>query len=97
MDECRDRLEKEIKDFEEIIGHKIQSICSHSAAVNRRLGVSNNAILKDGIPSNWNINYEAYDEKMYEHVDCHIMDGFVLKNYGFSYRDTPTSAIKEES
>lgn len=39
--------------------------------------------------------FEAYDAKMYEDVDCHIMDGGILNNYGFSYVDTPLSAISE--
>lgn len=94
--ECRKRLALEIRQFEVSIGHKISSICSHGAPANVRLGVSSNALVEDGIPPDCPAEFEAYDRAMYEYVDCHIMDGSLLFNYGFSYRNTPLSAIRAE-
>lgn len=96
LDECRERLKKEIREFEETIGHEIYSICSHGAASNVKLNISSNVITEDGIPVDFTVAFEAYDRDMYQYVDCHIMDSTILNNFGFSYRDTPFSAMKEE-
>jgi len=92
---CKARLKRDIEQFEEMIGHKINSICSHGAPANTRLCISNNSITEAGIPDNCTVEFEAYSKKMYKCVDCHIMDGRLRLNYGFSYKDTPVSAIED--
>ena len=89
---CREMLKREIEEFENTIGHRITSICSHGSP---GLHISNNALVEDGIPEGWTVEFEAYEKAMYDHVDCHIMDCSILNNYGFAYRDTPISAIRE--
>lgn len=96
LDECRERLKKEIREFEETIGHKIYSICSHGAAANVKLNISSNVITEGGIPADFTVAFEAYDRNMYQYVDCHIMDSSILNNFGFSYQDTPFSAMGEK-
>lgn len=89
---CREMLKREIEEFENTIGHRITSICSHGSP---GLHISNNALVEDGIPEGWTVEFEAYEKAMYDHVDCHIMDCSILNNYGFAYRDTPSFAIRE--
>lgn len=91
----RDRLKNEINRFEEIIGSTVVSCCSHGAPENVKIGISNNALTEGFDMSRLGVLFEAYDAKMYEDVDCHIMDGSILHNCGFSYVDTPLSAMNE--
>lgn len=91
----KQRLKEDIRRFEEIIGHKIFSCCSHGAPENVALGISNNAITESEDPSEFGLGFEAYSKDMYDFVDCHIMDGTLIRNFGFSYADTPVSAIGE--
>lgn len=100
MDLMTDLLKKDILRFEEIVCHKVHSICSHGAPENVLLKVANNTITERLLKAGGgyellNIDFEAYDSTMYNDVDCHIMDGGVLGHYGFSYKDTPISAIDE--
>ncbi len=90
----KQRLKEDIRRFEEIIGHKTFSCCSHGAPENRALGISNNAITESIRDlSEFGLGFEAYQKEMYEFVDCHIMDSNILYNFGFSYADTPVTAI----
>lgn len=97
LDYARNRFRADVIRFEEIIGHKIKSCCSHGTVDNVRLGISNNCIT-DGIPmSVFGLQFEAYDQQMYEKdVDCHIMDCSLLFNYGFAYKDTPITSIDND-
>lgn len=92
----RMRLANDIKKFEEIIGSKISSCCSHGAEENIRLGISNNVITEKQDMKTFSLDFEAYDYEMYsKYIDCHIMDANVLFNCGFAYKDTPINAIDE--
>lgn len=94
--ECmKQRLKEEIKKFEELIGHKTFSCCSHGAPENARLGISNNAITENADMEEFQIGFEAYQKALYDFVDCHIMDGALINNFGFSYADTPISAVDD--
>ncbi len=93
MELMKQRLKEDIQRFEEIIGHEIFSCCSHGAPENRVLGISNNAITEKADMMEFGLKFEAYDKKLYEAVDCHVMDGSLLYNFGFSYADTPITAI----
>lgn len=86
-------LKNEIKDFEHIIGHKINSICSHGADENIRLGISNNIITEVRGTDVFGVKFEAYDADLYKDIDCHIMDCTVTRGFGFAYYDNPYSAI----
>lgn len=88
------RLKRDIRRFEKITGVKIYSCCSHGAVENSELGISNNAITENADMEEFGLGFEAYDKKLYEDVDCHIMDSCVIRNFGFSYKDNPISAIK---
>lgn len=87
------RLKQDIQKFEETIGHKIFSCCSHGAAENIKIGMSNNTITETADMRDFDIEFEAYSKSLYEYVDCHIMDQDIVYNFGFSYADTPISAI----
>ena len=90
----RERFIRETQRFEEITGCKVRSVCSHGHPVNKQLGISNNAITENFDLTKWGILFEAYEQKMYrDDIDCHILDGGILKNYGFQYKDNPYDAI----
>lgn len=89
-------LKGEVQRFEDIIGQKIYSCCSHGALENAMLGISNNAITEKADMSVFGLEFEAYDKELYEFVDCHIMDGSLICNFGFSYADTPITAIDDK-
>ncbi len=96
IDAMRIRLSNDIKKFEEIIGSKISSCCSHGAEENIKLGISNNVLTEKQDMKMFSVDFEAYDYKMYsKYIDCHIMDANILYNCGFSYKDTPISAVDE--
>ena len=90
-----ERLKCEIQEFEMIIGHKIHSICSHGADENINLGVSNNTITEERDMCIFGVDFEAYSEKIYKDIDCHIMDCTITRGYGFAYYDNPYSAVDE--
>lgn len=89
-------LRKEICAFEKKVGFSIDSICSHGTATNLKIGHSNNWILDDKeLDDSWGgCRFEAYNKKMYDFVDTHIMDCDLLFNYGFAYKDNPYCAIE---
>lgn len=87
------RLKQEIVKFEKLISHKTFSCCSHGAPENIKMGISNNAITEGREMKELGIAFEAYSKELYEDVDCHIMDQSILRNFGFSYADTPISAV----
>lgn len=91
----QETLHDEIIDFENVIGHKIHSICGHGTPVNDLLKLSNNALVEGVDISNYGVKFEAYQRTIYDNIDCHIMDCSVIKNGGFAYRDTPISAIQK--
>lgn len=93
MELMKQQLKEDIRKFEEMTGHKIFSCCSHGAPENRALGISNNAITENTDMSEFGLGFEAYQKEMYDYVDCHIMDGSLLLYYGFSYADTPVTAV----
>ena len=93
MELMKQQLKEDIRRFEEIIGHKTFSCCSHGAPENRQLGISNNSITEHADLSEFGLEFEAYNKELYEFVDCHIMDSGLLGNFGFSYADTPITAI----
>lgn len=96
LSQCEKNLEEDILHFESLIGAKINSICSHGAPENRRLNISNNTLTENQVLSKYGVLFEAYDREMYDNsVDCHVMDGTILINYGFAYKDTPISAIDQ--
>lgn len=95
MELMKEKLKADIRRFEEITGHKTFSCCSHGASENRMLGISNNAITENADMAEFGLGFEAYQKEMYDYVDCHIMDGNILYNFGFSYADTPISAVDE--
>ena len=91
----RERLKKEIAEFQRLLPKKISSVCSHGAAANRRIRCSNNVLLEGECCDDYSIEFEAYDKIMYEkYVDEHIMDNTICENYGFSYAADPISAIQ---
>lgn len=93
----RERLRHEIEEFNETVGMKMTSCASHGAPENVRLKCSNNILLEGEDPAAYDILFEAYDRALYEKfVDCHIMDGSILYNFGFSYRDNPVDAVRED-
>jgi len=97
MDYAFERFREDIRRFEEITGHKILTCCSHGAPENVKLGISNNSLTEGTNLSDYGIQFEAYDKDMYsKDVDCHIMDATLLFNYGFSYVDTPISAVNHQ-
>ena len=68
----------------------------HGASENVELGISNNVLTEKQNMADFGLEFEAYSAEMYEkYIDCHIMDNDILFNYGFSYKDTPVSAISE--
>lgn len=93
MDLMKQRLKAEVEHFEEVIGHKTFSCCSHGDRENVRLGISNNAITENADMSEFGLGFEAYSKELYENVDCHVMDTFLTKHFGFAYEDTPYTAI----
>jgi hypothetical protein len=96
VEQMRERLVEEIKKFENIIGCKTISCCSHGAYENTKLGISNNVLTEKQNMDDFGLKFEAYSAELYEkNIDCHIMDSSVLFNYGFSYQDTPVTAINE--
>lgn len=90
----KQQLKEDIRKFEEIIGHKTFSCCSHGTPENSKLGISNNAITEHADLLEFGLGFEAYQKEMYEFVDCHIMDGSIIRNFGFSYADTPITAVE---
>ncbi|MBR3376590.1 MAG: hypothetical protein IKG44_02760 [Mogibacterium sp.] len=95
---CRDRLKKEITDFNKLLKKPITSVVAHGANKNREIGKSNNVILDGQSYEEFGIVFEGYDESLYkEHIDTHIMDGNIRHNYGFSYKSNPIEAIEENS
>lgn len=96
MELMKEQLKADIRSFEEITGHKIFSCCSHGAPENRMLGISNNAITENADMAEFGLGFEAYQKEMYDYVDCHIMDGSIIRNFGFSYADTPVTAVDAE-
>ena len=95
FNKAREYLVEDIKRFREVTGINKFSICSHGAPTNDLLKISNNMIL-DGIDlEQLGVIFDAYDEKMYDCIDCHIMDGRLLDNFGFAYKDNPYDAIKK--
>ena len=93
MELMKQQLKEDIRRFEGIIGHKTFSCCSHGAPENRQLGISNNTITEHADLSEFGLGFEAYNKELYEFVDCHIMDSSLLRNFGFSYEDTPITAM----
>ena len=94
IDDCRKQLKKEISDFKNLINPTMESICSHGSPLNSVLGVSNNFLLENENYSDYGITFEAYDKELYEkYVNCHIMDGTLRINSGFSYKENPIDAI----
>jgi len=94
LKQMRERLSKEIRSFEDIIGYKTTSCCSHGAYENSKLEISNNVLTEKQNMDDFGLKFEAYSAELYEkYIDCHIMDNDVIYNYGFSYKDTPISAI----
>lgn len=96
MSLMKQRLKEDIRNFEEIIGSETFSCCSHGAPENVALGLSNNAITEHADMVEFGLGFEAYQKEMYEFVDCHIMDGSLTRNFGFSYADTPITAVDAE-
>lgn len=95
MNYARNRFKEDIKRFEDNIGHKIVSCCSHGAPENIKLGISNNFLTEGVKMSIYDLHFEAYDKIMYDNdIDCHIMDNSLMFNYGFSYRDNPINAVE---
>lgn len=96
IDLMRRRLTEDIKRFEDIVGFKTVSCCSHGDPVNKKLGISNNAIVEGADMTQFGLMFEAYDARLYEtSVDCHVMDRTILFNYGFAYRHNPYEAINQ--
>lgn len=94
LEEVKRRFMEDISRFEDIVGFKTVSCCSHGDPINKLFGISNNVITEDEDMNRYGLAFEAYDKQMYEaDIDCHIMDGNMLKNYGFQYQDNPRSAI----
>lgn len=98
MPAARQQFLQELSRFEQRIGHKTQSCASHGATENTRLGISNNVIFEGIDPSTLHVEVEVYNAELYDkYIDYHIMDGSILHNYGFSYRDTrPLLGILEQ-
>lgn len=94
MEKIRECLKKEIKEFKQTYNPNLTSICSHGAPLNRKLHVSNNYLLENRNYSDFGIEFEAYDKRLYENfINCHIMDGTLRVNSGFSYMQNPIDAI----
>lgn len=93
FDLLRQQLKKDIIQFESIIGHKINSCCSHGASENIRIGVSNNVLTDGQIMKDFGVEFESYGEDVYKNIDCHIMDCRIINNYGFAYMDSPLKAM----
>lgn len=92
----RSRFKDEVKRFENIVGFKISSCCAHGDIMNKKLGISNNAVTEGEDLSQYGLLFEAYDAGLYESsVDCHIMDGTMLRNYGFAYKENPICAVNK--
>ena len=92
---CKERLKSEIMEFNSLIKRPISSIVGHGARKNLEIEKSNNVLLEGRDYQDFGILFEGYDEKMYEeHVNAHIMDGNIRRNYGFSYNTNPIVEIK---
>lgn len=92
---CRDILKQEIREFNELLDAPMESICSHGAPANARIGVSSNVLLENQNYKDYGIKFEAYDKALYERfVTHHICDGNICYNYGFSYEDNPIDNIE---
>lgn len=95
MELMKEQLKKDIEKFEKITRHKTFSCCSHGAPENRMLGISNNAITEHADMKEFGLGFEAYQKELYNYVDCHIMDDSIIHHFGFSYADTPVSAVND--
>lgn len=87
-----DLLKAEIQDFNNEIGYKVKSICSHGAEENIKFNISNNVITENIDTIILGVNFEAYSELLYKDINCHIMDGTITNCFGFSYYENPISA-----
>lgn len=96
LEEMRLRFVEDVRRFEQIVGFKINSCCSHGDRANVDLGISNNVITEDCDMSRFGLLFEAYDQAMYKNdIDCHVMDCAVTAHYGYAYADTPIKAMQE--
>ncbi len=92
---CRNQLKNDIKEFNQLIDMPVKSIVAHGAKKNIEIGESNNVLLEGQKYEDYGVLFEGYDEDFYEHhVDSHIMDGNIRRNYGFSYESNPLTEIE---
>ncbi len=91
---CRERLKKEIMDFNSLLKKPISSIVGHGTRKNFQIGQSNNVLLENQDYKDFGIVFEGYDKNLYaDYVSAHIMDGSIRRNFGFSYSSNPIEAI----
>ena len=97
MKEVKEKLKADIEIFNSWCGKKTVSCASHGHSLNSLWKCSNNIIFEDSEPTELGVVFEAYDKDMYEkYVDCHIMDGPLRVNCGFSYQTNPIQAMLSE-
>lgn len=75
MDTIKDIFCKNIATIEERLGIKIKTVCSHGDFVNRKLAITNNALLEDeNLRKRCGIECETYDKKIMGSFDIYIAD-----------------------
>lgn len=97
ISDLREAVKSDIEKFNNMVGYKMTSCAGHGTPENTKLNCSNNILLEGQNMEEYGLAFEAYDKNLYEqYIQCHIMDGNIRNNYGFSYVDNPINAIQSE-
>lgn len=98
MEQCADRLEKDLQWFRGAVDAPCRTLASHGAPMNRQLGLPNRLLFEwfCDLHERLEVLAETYDRSYLGRFDCYISDTQMEINDGFRYNQHPLTAIANQ-